>query len=136
MEKNMNLYEILEVSENASMETINKIYKIQAKKYHPDLQTNEKDKLKAEEKMKQINDAYSVLSDEQKRKEYNQKIEQERELKRRQEEQEIINNVAKNYSETQRMKQNNNIVNNNSNVQNNTNYYKGNTQRNNQKAYT
>ena len=30
MEKNMNLYEILEVSENASMETINKIYKIQA----------------------------------------------------------------------------------------------------------
>lgn len=79
---------------------------------------------------------YSVLSDEQKRKEYNQKLEQERELKRRQEEQEIINNVAKNYSETQRMEQNNNIVNNNSNVQNNTNYYKGNTQRNNQKAYT
>lgn len=34
------------------------------------------------------------------------------------------------------MEQNNNIVNNNSNVQNNTNYYKGNTQRNNQKAYT
>ena len=97
----MNLYEILEVSENASMETINKIYKIQAKKYHPDLQTNEKDKLKAEEKMKQINDAYSVLSDEQKRKEYNQKLEQERELKRRQEEQEIINNVEEVFNNTE-----------------------------------
>ena len=131
-----NYYDILEVSKNASPEIIEKAYKTLVKKYHPDLQTNEKDKLKAEEKMKQINDAYSVLSDEQKRKEYNQKLEQERELKRRQEEQEIINNVAKNYSETQRMKQNNNIVNNNSNVQNNTNYYKGNTQRNNQKAYT
>lgn len=134
----MNLYEILEVSENASMETINKIYKIQAKRYHPDLQTNEADKLKAEEKMKQINDAYSVLSDEQKRKEYDQKLEQEREIKRQQDEQNIINNVARNYSEAQRGEQTNNTVNNNSNVQNNTVYYKtrNNESNNNQKVYT
>ena len=134
----MNLYEILEVSENASMETINKIYKIQAKKYHPDLQTNEADKVKAEEKMKQINDAYSVLSDEQKRKEYDQNLEQEREIKRQQDEQNIINNVARNYSEAQRGEQTNNTVNNNSNVQNNTVYYKprNNESNNNQKVYT
>ena len=140
----MNLYEILEVSENASMETINKIYKIQAKKYHPDLQTSEADKLKAEEKMKQINEAYSVLSDEQKRKEYNQKLEEEREIKRRQNEQEIINNVTRDYSNTQNAKvnaQQNEPINNtiNNNVQKNTVSYKRennvNTQPN-QKKYT
>lgn len=131
----MNLYEILEVSENASMETINKIYKIQAKKYHPDLQTNEADKVKAEEKMKQINDAYSVLSDEQKRKEYDQKLEQERELKRQQDEQNIINNVARNYSEAQKTNQSNNTINNNSNFQNKAVYYKQKSNENN-KVYT
>ncbi len=131
----MNLYEILEVSENASMETINKIYKIQAKKYHPDLQTNEADKVKAEEKMKQINDAYSVLSDEQKRKEYDQKLEQERELKRQQDEQNIINNVARNYSEAQKTNQTNNTINNNSNFQNKAVYYKQKSNENN-KVYT
>lgn len=131
----MNLYEILEVSENASMETINKIYKIQAKKYHPDLQTNETDKVKAEEKMKQINDAYSVLSDEQKRKEYDQKLEQERELKRQQDEQNIINNVARNYSEAQKTNQTNNTINNNSNFQNKAVYYKQKSNENN-KVYT
>lgn len=131
----MNLYEILEVSENASMETINKIYKIQAKKYHPDLQTNEADKVKAEEKMKQINDAYSVLSDEQKRKEYDQKLEREREIKRQQDEQNIINNVARNYSEAQKTNQTNNTINNNSNSQNNAVYYKQKSNENN-KVYT
>lgn len=135
----MNLYEILEVSENASMETINKIYKIQAKKYHPDLQTNEADKLKAEEKMKQINDAYSILSDEQKRKEYDQKLEQERELKRQQDEQNIINNVTRNYSEAQKENQTNNTINNNSNAQNNAVYYKKSSsenENNKQRVYT
>lgn len=126
----MNLYEILEVSENASMETINKIYKIQAKRYHPDLQTNEEDKLKAEEKMKQINDAYSVLSDEQKRKEYNKKLEQERELRKQQEEQKIINNVAQNYSNNQNLNTNN--------IQNTVQYkHENNINKNyNQKQYT
>lgn len=133
----MNLYEILEVSENASMETINKIYKIQAKKYHPDLQTNEADKVKAEEKMKQINDAYSVLSDEQKRKEYDQKLEREREIKRQQDEQNIINKVARNYSEAQKRNQTNNTINNNSNSQNNAVYYKQKSnENNNQRVYT
>lgn len=128
----MNLYEILEVSESASMETINKIYKIQAKRFHPDLQTNEAEKIKAEEKMKQINDAYSVLSDEQKRKEYDQKLEQEREIKRQQDEQKIINNMSQNYSNTQ-----SNNINNNRNMEPNNIYYKTkNNDNNNQKIYT
>ena len=89
----MNLYEILEVSENASEETINKIYKIQAKKYHPDLQESEGDKLKAEEKMKKINEAYSILSDEQKRKDYDNKLKLEREREKQAEQEKIMNNI-------------------------------------------
>lgn len=75
------LYELLEVSENASKEIIEKAYKVLAKKYHPDLQA-EGEKLEAEKKMKQINEAYEILSDETKRKEYDLKLTE----KRRQEE--------------------------------------------------
>lgn len=71
------LYEILEVSENASKEIVEKAYKVLAKKYHPDLQA-EGDKQEAEKKMKQINEAYEVLSNEEKRKEYDVKLIQER----------------------------------------------------------
>ena len=71
------LYELLEVSENASKEIIEKAYKVLAKKYHPDLQA-EGEKLEAEKKMKQINEAYDVLSDETKRKEYDLKLTEER----------------------------------------------------------
>ena len=71
------LYELLEVSENASKEIIEKAYKVLAKKYHPDLQA-EGEKLEAEKKMKQINEAYEVLSDETKRKEYDLKLTEER----------------------------------------------------------
>lgn len=71
------LYEILEVSESASKEIIEKAYKVLAKKYHPDLQTPE-NKETAENYMKQINEAYSVLSDETKRKEYDNKLAIER----------------------------------------------------------
>lgn len=70
------LYDRLEVSRKASPEIIDKAYKTLAKKYHPDLQTGE-NKAIAEEKMKKINEAYSVLSDAQKRKEYDEKIELE-----------------------------------------------------------
>ena len=63
------LYELLEVSETASKEIIEKAYKVLAKKYHPDLQ-EASSKTQAEEKMKKINEAYDVLSDESKRKRY------------------------------------------------------------------
>ena len=58
-----NYYEILQVNENASKEIIEKAYKVLAKKYHPDLQSNMKMKELSEDKLKQINEAYDILSD-------------------------------------------------------------------------
>ena len=71
-------YEILEVSESASPEIIEKAYKVLAKKYHPDLQVSG-DKAQAEAKMKQINEAYEVLGDSEKRSAYDLKLKTERE---------------------------------------------------------
>ena len=62
-----NLYEILGVNKNATNEEIKKAYKNLAKKYHPDSHLNETDN---DEKFKKINEAYSILSNEEKRKQY------------------------------------------------------------------
>lgn len=75
----MTLYEILEVSENASNEVIEKAYKTLAKKYHPDLQTTAEEKKNADIKMKEINEAYATLKDENKRSKYDSKLRIERE---------------------------------------------------------
>ena len=80
-----NLYEILEVSEKASKEVIDKAYHVLAKKYHPDLQKDD-EKKKAEDKMKQINEAYEILSDEEKRKQYDEELRIQREEQKRIEE--------------------------------------------------
>lgn len=69
-----NYYEILEVDRNASKEIIEKAYKTLAKKYHPDVQEQNQKKI-AEEKMKLINEAYSVLSDENQKEEYDKQLE-------------------------------------------------------------
>ena len=73
--KEKTLYEILEVSEKASPEVIEKAYKVLVKKYHPDLQ-KEEDKKNAEVMMKKINEAYEVLQDAQKRMEYDKNLEE------------------------------------------------------------
>ena len=65
-----NYYEILEVSENASFEVIEKAYRTLAKKYHPD--ANPDNKKEAEEKFKEVSEAYETLSNPQKRKMYDQ----------------------------------------------------------------
>ncbi|MCL2813115.1 MAG: DnaJ domain-containing protein [Oscillospiraceae bacterium] len=65
----MNYYELLEISPSASVEVIRNAYKTLAKKYHPD--TYKGDTAFAEEKMKLLNEAISVLEDEGKRNEYN-----------------------------------------------------------------
>ena len=77
----MTLYDKLEVSEKASGEGIEKAYKTLAKKYHPDVQNTPEETRNAEEKMKEINEAYSILKDVNKRNEYDNKLQREREEK-------------------------------------------------------
>jgi len=62
-------YETLGVSKTASDEEIRSAFRKLARKYHPDVA---KDKKTAEEKFKEINEAYEVLSDPEKRKKYDQ----------------------------------------------------------------
>jgi len=60
-------YKIMEVNKNASDEEIKKAYRKLAMKYHPDHAKGDKN---AEEKFKEISEAYAVLSDKEKRKQY------------------------------------------------------------------
>lgn len=60
-------YKVLGVSENANADEIKKAYRKLAREHHPD---KNPDKPGAEEKFKEIQEAYSILSDEEKRKEY------------------------------------------------------------------
>jgi len=62
------LYETLGVSENASADEIKKAYRKLARKYHPDINKDES----AVDKFKEINAAYEVLSDNEKKAQYDQ----------------------------------------------------------------
>jgi len=62
-------YEVLGVGKDADEATIKKAYRQLAKKYHPDVNPGDKD---AEEKFKEVNEAYQTLSDPQKRASYDQ----------------------------------------------------------------
>jgi len=63
----MRYYDLLGVSKNADMEEIKKAYRKLALQYHPDRNPGNKT---AEDKFKEISEAYAVLSDHQKRKQY------------------------------------------------------------------
>lgn len=77
-----NYYEILEVHKKASQEVIEKAYKVLAKKYHPDLYTGTA-KNAAEGKIKDIYEAYKVLSDQFLREQYDRELEKELQAKRK-----------------------------------------------------
>ena len=62
-------YEVLGLNKGASDDDIKKAYRQQAKKYHPDLHPGDK---AAEEKFKEVNEAYEVLSDKEKKARYDQ----------------------------------------------------------------
>ena len=62
-------YEVLGVDKNADENTLKKAYRKLAKKYHPDMNPGDKD---AEAKFKEATEAYGVLSDPEKRRQYDQ----------------------------------------------------------------
>ncbi len=66
---NKDYYEVLGVDKKASADEIKSAYRKLAKKYHPDLNKDNKD---AAEKFKEVNEAYEVLGDEKKRANYDQ----------------------------------------------------------------
>lgn len=71
MANSKDYYEVLGVNKSSTDEEIKKAYRQLAKKYHPDAYNGD-DKKAAEEKFKEISEAYSVLSDKQKRAQYDQ----------------------------------------------------------------
>ncbi|MHA1104337.1 MAG: DnaJ C-terminal domain-containing protein [Promethearchaeota archaeon] len=60
-------YKTLEISKNASKEEIKRAFRKMARKYHPDVNPNEQ---KSGEKFKEINEAYTILSDDKKKEMY------------------------------------------------------------------
>lgn len=111
-------YEILEVSRMASKEVITKAYKVLVRKYHPDLEQDEGKKEEAKEKMVRINEAYETLSDDEKRKKYDDTIAILEEKERIAKEKEKQQGKTQNINNNRNINVNKNIVDVNSNINN------------------
>lgn len=95
-----NYYEILEVNPNASAEVIEKAYKVLAKKYHPDLQSDVYRRAQAEQRLKELNEAYDVLSDQILKDKYDRELEQEKleEIRKMYQDRDISAEMGENYT--------------------------------------
>ena len=69
MAEKRDYYEVMGVPKNATEDEIKKAYRKLAKQYHPDLNPGDKE---AEAKFKEVNEAYEVLSDKEKKARYDQ----------------------------------------------------------------
>ena len=69
MAEKRDYYEVLGVSKGASEDEIKKAFRKKAKQYHPDLHPDDAD---AKEKFQEVNEAYEVLSDSEKKARYDQ----------------------------------------------------------------
>ena len=98
-------YGILEVNEKASQEIIEKAYKTLVKKYHPDLYSSV-EKRETEKKLKEINEAYNILSDSFLRSQYYLELQKER--NRVQTSQNTSRENSQNYQQTTTRQQNEN----------------------------
>lgn len=69
-------YEILEISPRASIETIKAAYKALCKKYHPDASSEgaQSGDVRSGERMIRLNEAYAILSDESRRRDYDARL--------------------------------------------------------------
>lgn len=128
------LYKVLEVDRKASIDVIEKAYKVLAKKNHPDLQSTQEAKKQAEEKIKKINEAYEILKDEEKRRKYDLELEQE-------EKRNTINNTKYNNSGVNgvtynKVNYNRNVGTTNNTKCNNRTNYQSNYDQNNQNSDT
>ena len=111
-------YEILEVSRMASKEVITKAYKVLVRKYHPDLEQDEGKKEEAKEKMVRINEAYETLSDDEKRKKYDDTIAILEEKERIAKEKERQQSKTQNINNNRNINVNRNTVDVNNNINN------------------
>ncbi len=97
-----NYYKILEVDKKASNKIIKGVYKLHIKENHPDLFQGPEKEL-AEERLKEINEAYEVLNNDVKRKKYDELLEQEEkdEISFLKEENNILKSTLKNNKVTE-----------------------------------